>query len=99
MDTADKFLGNLRNNLYNTVMKHGRIFSLMYSPHLSNQMGIEEQIIRIFTSDLKWTYDKSQFMYVFGWPGPDFNVYTAETYGKGWAFTKQEIIKAWGEND
>ena len=32
------------------------------------------------------------FVYVWGWPGPDFNVYSLADYGKTWAFTKEELI-------
>ena len=39
-----------------------------------------------------WASDKKTFYYIWGWPGPDFNTYTAKTYGRGWAFTKDEII-------
>lgn len=77
------------------VMKHDSIYSLMYSPYKLDSCPLEEQIVKIETSRLKWYKDEEGFIYIWGWPGPDFNSYTHETYGKGWAYTKKEIIDAW----
>ena len=78
------------------VLQHQTIFSLMYSPVRANHLSLEEQIVKIKVSELKWYLNNEGFVYVWGWPGPDSNSYTRETYGKGWAYTKEEIIKAWG---
>lgn len=78
------------------VLQHKSIFSLMYSPVRVSHLSIEEQIFEIKTSDLEWYLNNEGFIYTWGWPGPDFNSYTRETYGKGWAYTKEEIIEAWG---
>lgn len=80
------------------VLQHKHIFSLMYSPNRFYDTPLKEQIIKINTSELKWYINEEGFIYVWGWPGPDANLYTRETYGKGWAYTRQEIIKAW-ENE
>lgn len=96
---SEKLMQDLKDRFYETVISHREIYSLLYSPNRIKSMTLKEQIECIPTSKLKWSFPSTQFIYVYGWPGPDFNVYTAETYGKGWAFTKQEIIKAWGEND
>lgn len=77
------------------VLQHKSIFSLMYSPVRVNHLSLEEQIVEIEISELKWYLSNEGFVYVWGWPGPDSNSYTRETYGKGWAYTKEEIIKAW----
>ena len=82
------------NDLYNKVMSHEKIFSLMYSPYKTDS-PVENQILDIETSELRWSEDRKTFFYIWGWPGPDYNTYTAQTYGKGWAFTKEEIIAAW----
>lgn len=79
------------------VMKHDYIYSLLYSPTKINSCSLKEQIIKINTASLEWFYDQTGFFYVWGMPGPDYNKYTKETYGKGWAFTEEEIFKAWGE--
>lgn len=85
-------------DFYNSVMSHKTIFTLMYSPYREKELTLEEQIVDIDTDELRWADDKSCFFYIWGWPGPDFNKYTPDTYGKGWAFTKEEIFDAWGDN-
>ena len=67
------------NNCYNLVMSQNFIFSLMYGPRLVQNMELEDQIIQINTKDLVWASDKKTFYYIWGWPGPDFNTYTAKT--------------------
>ena len=83
--------------LYNIVERHDKIYSLMYSPQRVYWTDLQDQIIKIKTSELEWSKDHNTFFYIWGWPGPDYNRYTFDTYGKGWAFTKKEIIKAWEE--
>ena len=83
-------------NFYIEVMKHDYIYSLLYSPNRIHD-SLDKQIITINTDCLDCFKDQTGFFYVWGWPGPDYNEYTADTYGKGWAFTKEEIYKAWGE--
>lgn len=33
--------------------------------------------------------------YVWGYPGPDYNRYKVEDYGKTWALTKEELLGQW----
>lgn len=82
-------------SLREIVMSHEKIYSLLYSPCRIESDPLEKQITEISTESLRWSDDGTMFVYVWGWPGPDFNRYSAKTYGKGWAFTKQEIIDAW----
>ena len=83
------------NNLYSDVMSHEVIYSLIYSPTKIDWRATDDQIIEIKTSELRWSDDKEEFIYVWGYPRPDYNTYTRKTYGKGWAFSKNEIISAW----
>lgn len=71
----------------------------MYSPYVIPDSAVEDQIVKIEVSELIWATDKTEFFYRWGWPGPDINRYTIRTYGKGWAFTQEEIIKSWENNN
>ena len=82
------------NDFYNLVMSHDVVYSLLYSPSKTFD-PVEDQIIDINTSGLQWAGDNESFIYIWGGPGPCYNHYSAQTYGKGWAFTKEEIINAW----
>ena len=84
-------------SLRDGVMSHDVIYSLMYSPTKASGESLDDQIIEIKTSQLRWSRDGKEFIYVWGYPGPDYNIYTLQTYGRGWAFTKNEIIEAWKE--
>lgn len=87
------------NFLYKAVMEHEVIYSLMYGETYIDGRATEDQIIAIKTEDLDWSESKNQFIYVWGWPGPDFNLYTAENYGKAWAFSKEELMEFWDESN
>ena len=81
--------------LYETVNNHEVIYSLMYGETHVDWKTTEDQIITIKTEELEWSESKKQFIYVWGWPGPDFNLYTLENYGKAWAFSKEELVEFW----
>lgn len=85
--------------LYETVNKHEVIYSLMYGATHVDWRTTEDQIITIRTEELKWSEDKKEFYYIWGWPGPDYNTYAAENYGKAWAFSKEELVEFWDESN
>ena len=85
-------------NFYDWVMSHEKIYSLLYSPSRIDNTPISEQLFEVKTKDLDWNLDHNSFVYVWGYPGPDYNLYTIETYGKGWAFLKKRFLglgKSW----
>lgn len=83
--------------LYYKVMRHDKIYSLMYCPNRISSESLEDQIVEIDVKSIKWRKDKKAFDYLWGIPGPDYNTYDASNYGKGWGFTKQKIIDSWNE--
>ena len=87
------------NFLYKAVMKHEVIYSLMYGETYIDGRTTEDQIVIIKTEKLEWSENKKQFIYVWGGPGPDYNIYTAENYGKAWAFSKEELVEFWDKNE
>lgn len=81
-------------NIYQKVMSHSEFYSLMY-PDYVKFLSNEEQIIPLKTSSVKWNPTKTLFYYIWGWLGPDCNMYDANNYGKTWAFTKEELMEYW----
>jgi hypothetical protein len=49
------------------------------------------KIIEIDKESLDIGRNKDRFFYVWGYPGPDYNVYLFKDYGKTWAFSREEI--------
>lgn len=84
----------INNNFYEKVMSHSEFYSLMY-PDYVEFLSTEKQIIPIKTSSVRWNPTKTLFYYIWGWPGPDCNMYDNENYGKTWAFTKEELMEYW----
>ena len=81
-------------NIYQEVMSRSEFYSLMY-PNFVKFYSVEEQIVSIKTSSIRWNPTKTLFYYIWGWPGPDCNMYDADNYGKTWAFTKEELLQYW----
>jgi hypothetical protein len=48
-----------------------------------------DRIIEIPTKDLQ--ISNGYMTYVWGFPGPDFNIYDFNDYGETWAFSREEI--------
>lgn len=84
------------NNLYDKITSHESIWSLMYDNYV-DFMPLEKQIIEIKIEELRWSKDKTVAYLVWGWPGPDVNLYEEDNYGITWAFTRKELIDYWKE--
>lgn len=50
-------------------------------------------IIPIAAKDLVWGNNDEAAYYIWGWPGPDYNIYSRGNYREDWAFTKREMEK------
>ena len=66
------------------------VYITMYGLHKS-----KDEILKIKTSDIDhyvfdW-YGEPAFIYIWGFPGPDYNVYKMSDYGETWAFTETEL--------
>lgn len=51
----------------------------------------DELLTNISKKELELTFDADEFIYIWGWPGPDYNRYKFADYGKTWAFTREEL--------
>lgn len=70
------------------------IYSRLYTGKIVNADGTPAEnntIIEVKTKKFSWAEGGELAYYVWGWPGPDYNIYSRENYGKDWAFTKQEM--------
>ena len=79
-------------NIYQEVMSHSEFYSLMY-PNFVKFYSVEEQIVPIKTSSVKWNPTKTLFYYI--WGCLDCNIYDANNYGRTWTFTKEELLQYW----
>lgn len=63
-------------------------FGSMYG----GKVAPDNPALEIKTEDCSFNTDRG-IQYIWGWPGPDYNVYRWEDYGKSWAFTKEELVE------
>lgn len=69
------------------------IFGFMYGqPYINTNRGKEkDQIIEIPKKQIQLGKDGDCLIYIWGWPGPDGNIYKFKDYSITWAFSKEEI--------
>lgn len=70
------------------------IYSRLYTGTVVNADGTPAEnntIIEIETDNLSWSKDEETAYYIWGWPGPDYNIYSRGNYKTDWTFTKQEM--------
>lgn len=68
----------------------GGIYGYMYG-YRSENIPLEEDITFIPKDCLQIGKYKDCFIYVWGWPGPDANIYDFKDYGKTWSFNKKDL--------
>lgn len=52
-----------------------------------------DKILEINKKDIKFCQNEDAFYYIWGWPGPDVNLYYFKDYGLTWAFNKNDFIR------
>lgn len=67
----------------------GYMYGKQYVIDSSSRRLYADRLIDINVSEIEIYPDK--FVYTWGWPGPDYNIYRFMDYGKTWAFTREEI--------
>lgn len=58
-------------------------------PHIYTKE--KDGIYQIPKHDLILTKNKDKLIYIWGYPGPDYDEYNLDNYGKTWAFTEEEL--------
>lgn len=54
------------------------------------------EYLKLIKKNIQFCKDEDAFYYIWGWPGPDVNIYKFEDYGKTWAFRKRDFQKIGG---
>lgn len=70
------------------------IYSRLYTGTVVNADGTSAEnntIIEIKTKKFQYRKDGEVAYYQWGWPGPDYNIYSRKNYREDWAFTKREM--------
>ena len=83
-------------------MTNNEIRKLFYSPSTKfygtmygGPYGKSEfdRILEINKKNIKFCKNTDAFYYVWGWPGPDVNLYYFKDYGITWAFNEEDFKK------
>ena len=77
--------------IYTQLYNIGGIYGYRYGRREKTH-SIEEDIIWIPQKTLSIGIHADCFIYVWGWPGPDVNLYNFKDYGKTWSFNKQDLL-------
>ena len=90
-----KELGNnqpiTNKEIYTNLVRLGGIYGYMYGERMKNS-PIEEDIVFIKKRYLQVGKHADCFIFIWGWPGPDGNIYEFKDYGKTWSFNKEDLI-------
>ena len=82
MDYDPKVAKAVKNGFFGTM------FGEQYKPGVT--------IIKIDPGEID-VWSNGAMCFVWGYPGPDYNLYKAEDYGKTWALTKKELRLGGGQ--
>ncbi len=77
--------------IYLNLYKFGGIYGYMYGSR-NPKRPIDEDIIWISQKVLRISNNGECFIYIWGYPGPDYNKYNFSDYSITWAFDKQILI-------
>ena len=80
-----------RQDLITQLMRADRFYGTMYGMHKSKDRVIEINIRDIHKFVFDWDDKGPAIIYLWGWPGPDGNVYLIDDYGETWAFSETEL--------
>lgn len=77
-----------------TTYIYGRMYGNKYL--LTNdgnglQIKFLDKILKLNKKDIKIGADGESFIYVWGFPGPDYNIYKFSDYGETWAFEEKDF--------
>lgn len=73
-----------------------KIWGEMYGRKCTDNNAI---VLELDKTELQRSKTDDSVAYVWGMPGPDYNIYYFKDYGITWAFTREELLpaKTWKE--
>lgn len=80
-----------QQDLITQLMHADHFFGTMYGTSRKDDKVIKIETQKIFKFVFDWKDQGPGIIYLWGWPGPDGNVYLLSDYGKTWAFTEEEL--------
>lgn len=76
--------------IYNRLISERTFYGYMYG---RNGSVPDEKIIKMTLQKDKYiNKSKNNFVYIWGFPGPDYNRYEFKDYGTTWAFDLEDFI-------
>ncbi len=76
--------------IYKKLKEVGGIYGYMYGERTPS-ISIDNDIIFIEQKQLTIGKQADCFVYIWGYPGPDGNIYEFKDYGKTWSFNKNDL--------
>ena len=72
------------------IMSHPYIYTVLYTGNNQHPTYTKDYIEQLPTSCLKWSKDDNECYLIWGWPGPDFNIYNRSNYKREWGYSMEE---------
>lgn len=76
--------------IYKKLKEIGGIYGYMYGERTPS-IPIDNDITFIAQKELTIGKQADCFIYIWGYPGPDGNIYEFKDYGKTWSFNKNDL--------
>ena len=74
---------------YKFYLPSSKFYGTMYGgPYGKSKF---DRILEINKKDIKFCKNADAFYYIWGWPGPDANIYYIKDYGITWAFNEEDF--------
>ena len=71
-------------SLFESLPDDGTLYCAMYGQNNDRFIDIKKSSVRYKPGD-------DRFVYIWGWPGMDYNVYRFADYGKTWALSMDDL--------
>lgn len=89
--SADEILKWWQSNDNRPIYGYMYGYPYVYSVEKDGSYWRKDRVIQIEKKKIELGRNKDCFIFVWGGPGPDFNIYRFPDYGITWAFSEDEI--------